>query len=61
MRSRWEPGPRNDERRILGGTKTGNGAWGLTWVDTMMEFTPAEPPSLPYAPQSAPSSRVETL
>ena len=59
--SRWEPGPRSDERRILGGTKTGNGAWGLAWVDTIMEFTPAEPPGPPYIPQSASSPQVETL
>ena len=59
--SRWEPGPRNDERRILGGTKTGNGAWGLAWVDTIMEFTPAEPPGPPYIPQSAPDLHVEAL
>ena len=59
-RSRWEPGPRTDERVILGGTKTGNGAWGLAWVDTIMEITPAEPPGPPYVPQSAPKSQVET-
>ena len=57
--SRWEQGPRTDERRILGGTKTGNGAWGLAWVDAIMEFAPAEPPSMPYVPQAQP--QVETL
>jgi len=57
--SRWEPGPRNDERNILGGTKTGNGAWGLAWVDTIMKFTPAEPPGPPYILPSGP--QVETL
>ena len=60
-RARWEPGPRMDERRILGGTKTGNGAWGLAWVDTTMDFTPAEPPGPPYIPQPVAHSQVETL
>ena len=59
--SRWEQGPRNDERRILGGTKTGNGAWGLAWVDTIMEFTPADPPGSPHIPQSATNTQVEIL
>jgi chromatin structure-remodeling complex protein RSC7 len=26
------------KRSILGGTKTGNGAWALAWVDTVMEL-----------------------
>jgi len=60
-RSRWEVGPRMDERRILGGTKTGNGAWGLAWVDTIMEFTPAEPPDSPYIQRSTSHPQVETL
>ncbi|EAU84128.2 nuclear protein localization [Coprinopsis cinerea okayama7 len=30
------------KRRVLGGTKAGNGAWGLAWVDTVMEV-PEEP------------------
>ena len=55
-RSRWEQGARNEERRILGGTKTGNGAWGLAWVDTVMEFTPAEPPG----PVPVSNTQVET-
>lgn len=59
--SRWESGHRNDERRILGGTKTGNGAWGLAWVDTIMEFTPADPPRPPYISQSTMQTQVETL
>jgi chromatin structure-remodeling complex protein RSC7 len=58
-RSWWEQGPRNDERKILGGTKTGNGAWGLAWVDTIMEFTPAEPPGPPYIPQPAPETQTQ--
>lgn len=60
-RSRWETGLQNDERKVLGGTKTGNGAWGLAWVDTIMEFTPAEPPGPPYIPQSPSNTQVETL
>lgn len=34
-RARWEVVP--DKNTILGGTKVGNGAWGLAWVDTVME------------------------
>jgi len=31
------------KRRVLGGTKTGNGAWALAWVDTLMELaTPGD-------------------
>lgn len=26
-----------EKHRILGGTKAGNGAWALAWVDTIME------------------------
>ncbi|KDQ56906.1 hypothetical protein JAAARDRAFT_131952 [Jaapia argillacea MUCL 33604] len=38
-RSRWEPIPDSSEKRaVLGGTKTGNGAWALAWVDTVMEL-----------------------
>ncbi|KAI0316955.1 chromatin remodelling complex Rsc7/Swp82 subunit-domain-containing protein [Amylostereum chailletii] len=37
-RSRWEVLPETEEKRqVLGGTKTGNGAWALAWVDTVME------------------------
>ena len=25
-------------KRVLGGTKAGNGAWALAWVDTIMEL-----------------------
>ena len=25
-------------RRVLGGSKAGNGAWALAWVDTLMEL-----------------------
>ena len=34
-RARWEP--LDDGRRVLGGTKAGSQAWGLAWVDTVME------------------------
>lgn len=27
---------------MLGGTKTGNGAWALAWVDTVMELPSLE-------------------
>lgn len=27
---------------MLGGTKAGNGAWALAWVDTVMEFPGSE-------------------
>ena len=37
--ARWEVVPDSaTKRRVLGGTKTGNGAWALAWVDTIMEF-----------------------
>lgn len=26
------------KRRVLGGTKVGNGAWALAYIDTVMEF-----------------------
>ena len=34
-RYRWE---QVAPRRILGGTKVGNGAWALAWVDTCLEL-----------------------
>lgn len=37
-RSRWEVMPDSAQKRVLGGTKTGNGAWALAWVDTVMEL-----------------------
>lgn len=41
---RWEALPDSSvKRRLLGGTKVGNGAWGLAWVDTVMEFP--DPPT----------------
>jgi len=37
--ARWEVVPDSaTKRRVLGGTKMGNGAWALAWVDTIMEF-----------------------
>ena len=35
-RARWEPVP-DDKRRVLGGAKVGSAAWGVAWVDTVME------------------------
>jgi len=40
--SRWQivsslPALNKQKGRLLGGTKVGNGAWGLAWVDTIME------------------------
>lgn len=31
-----------EKRQVLGGTKAGNGAWALAWVDTVMEFPGSE-------------------
>jgi len=36
--SRWEVMPDALQPRILGGTKSGNGAWALAWVDTVPEL-----------------------
>ncbi|KAF8480046.1 chromatin remodelling complex Rsc7/Swp82 subunit-domain-containing protein [Russula ochroleuca] len=37
-RARWEGMKDSSEKRqVLGGTKAGNGAWALAWVDTVME------------------------
>jgi len=37
--ARWEVVPDSiAKRRVLGGTKSGNGAWALAWVDTIMEL-----------------------
>ncbi|KAI0289947.1 chromatin remodelling complex Rsc7/Swp82 subunit-domain-containing protein, partial [Russula brevipes] len=42
-RARWE-GLKDsvDKRQVLGGTKAGNGAWALAWVDTTMELPTSE-------------------
>jgi len=39
-RARWED--TTDKRQVLGGTKAGNGAWALAWVDTLMEVSVSE-------------------
>ena len=46
--SRWQQLPDSaTKREVLGGTKAGNGAWALAWVDTVMELPkPDDPPSL---------------
>nr|GAT45695.1 predicted protein [Mycena chlorophos] len=38
--SRLEKAPDSQEKTILGGTKVGNGAWGVLWLDTIMESQP---------------------
>ncbi|KAJ7337374.1 chromatin remodelling complex Rsc7/Swp82 subunit-domain-containing protein [Mycena albidolilacea] len=41
--SRMEPLPDPDGKKsVLGGTKVGNGAWAVAWVDTIMEVKPGE-------------------
>lgn len=40
--SRWEMMPDSMQKRVLGGTKSGNGAWGLAWVDTVLELPSTE-------------------
>jgi len=40
--ARWESLPDSStKRRVLGGTKVGNGAWALAYIDTVMEFPAA--------------------
>ncbi|KAI5117462.1 hypothetical protein M0805_004066 [Coniferiporia weirii] len=42
-RARWEVAPDfADDRHVLGGTKVGNGAWALAWVDTIMKLPGAD-------------------
>ena len=42
-RAHWEGLKDSSEKRqVLGGTKAGNGAWALAWVDTVMEFPASE-------------------
>jgi chromatin structure-remodeling complex protein RSC7 len=42
-RARWEGLKDSAEKRqVLGGTKAGNGAWALAWVDTVMEAPASE-------------------
>ncbi|KAF7292994.1 hypothetical protein MIND_01198700 [Mycena indigotica] len=38
--SRLEKAPDWQEKSILGGTKVGNGAWGVVWLDTVLESKP---------------------
>lgn len=38
------------KHRVLGGTKVGNGGWGLAWVDTVME--PPEPDAAEKSPDA---------
>jgi len=40
--SRWEVMADSLQRRFLGGTKSGNGAWALAWVDTVLELPSTE-------------------
>lgn len=41
--ARWEGLKDSAEKRqVLGGTKAGNGAWALAWVDTIMEVPARE-------------------
>jgi len=40
--SRWEVMPDSLQRRILGGTKSGNGTWALAWIDTVLELPSTE-------------------
>ncbi|KAJ7628475.1 chromatin remodelling complex Rsc7/Swp82 subunit-domain-containing protein [Roridomyces roridus] len=41
-RSRMEMMPDSADKTVLGGTKTGNGAWGVAWLDTVMDFRTLE-------------------
>lgn len=34
--------PDSSQKRVLGGSKSGNGAWALAWVDTVLELPSAE-------------------
>lgn len=40
-RSRWEP-VSDKSKEILGGSRVGASAWGLAWVDTMIELPPED-------------------
>lgn len=48
MQSRWEEVPREREQpgsvkgRVTGGAKVGSRAWGVAWVDTVMELPSEE-------------------
>lgn len=61
-RARWEVVLDSaDKRRALGGSKTGNNAWGLAWVDTTMELTSPISPNLPEEAQISPDSMLIDL
>lgn len=47
--ARWEP-VYDGHKAILGGTKAGGGAWGIAYVDTLLE--------LPNRPEMPPPIRV---
>ncbi|KAJ3506371.1 hypothetical protein NLJ89_g6908 [Agrocybe chaxingu] len=36
--ARWDVLPDSASKHVIGGTKVGNGAWAIAWVDTIMEF-----------------------
>ncbi|TRM67020.1 chromatin remodelling complex Rsc7/Swp82 subunit-domain-containing protein [Schizophyllum amplum] len=39
-RARWETLPDNAERTVIGGSRAGNRAWGVAWVETTMDYRP---------------------
>ncbi|KAL1680665.1 chromatin remodelling complex Rsc7/Swp82 subunit-domain-containing protein [Schizophyllum commune] len=39
-RARWETLPDSKEKTIVGGSKAGNRAWGVAWVETTMDYKP---------------------
>ncbi|KAL1670292.1 chromatin remodelling complex Rsc7/Swp82 subunit-domain-containing protein [Schizophyllum commune] len=39
-RARWETLPDSKEKTIVGGSKAGNRAWGVAWVETTMDHRP---------------------
>ncbi|KAL1745944.1 chromatin remodelling complex Rsc7/Swp82 subunit-domain-containing protein [Schizophyllum fasciatum] len=39
-RARWEALPDSAEKTVIGGSKAGNRAWGVAWVETTMEYQP---------------------
>jgi chromatin structure-remodeling complex protein RSC7 len=62
-RARWEVLPDLEgKRQVLGGTKAGNGAWALAWVDTIMEVPPPndEPNIIIKPPVRTPSLPAES-
>ncbi|KAI0074934.1 hypothetical protein K474DRAFT_1685549 [Panus rudis PR-1116 ss-1] len=52
--ARWEyVEDERGKKPVLGGTKVGGGAWGLAWIDTVMEL-PVRPPEDPPIRQGPP-------